>query len=133
MKTEEIQKIEVDPDSGRVEGIEKREVEGYEEEYYIDNWRTWKCEMEMYPHDRYSKDWEFLFTLPRQKKEGKIKEEIVSFRYGHRLSIIAREIIYNELGEKIEENPLFTNMKNLNNMVKHMDKIKEIFKKKYKI
>ncbi len=48
--------------------IERREVEGYKEEYLSDCYRTWRCEIEITPDHSYNENWYFWFTLPPKRK-----------------------------------------------------------------
>lgn len=114
--------------------IERREVEAYVERETSSSWKTWKCEIKVQPDDRTHNDWFFWFTLPFEKDEDKNKELIgaeVYMAYGHKLYVSVSEIVYNEVGERIKNRPLFTDMDNLNNMVKHTKKIIKQFEEKY--
>lgn len=113
--------------------IDRMEVEGYHEEYLIDRWRIWKCEVKTEPHDNYSIDWYFWFTLPQRKNRNEeVSGKEIRLSYGHRLYVMTSEIFYDKTGEKIRIDPLGTTIENLNGMVEHTKKIQKTLKEEYK-
>ena len=120
--------------NGEKRNIEWTEVLSYTEDYITDNYRQWICKVKVEPHDNFNNDWYFSFTLPKEKiDEDKIVKSRIDFIYGHKLYIQAYEIIYNEIGEEISRDSMMTDMKNLNNMVKHIEKIREEMQEEYNI
>ncbi len=115
----------------QLEHIKRMEVEGYREEYLMGRWRTWKCEVKTVPHDSYSIDWYFWFTLSKTIEDEEIRAEEIYFRYGHRLYVEASEIFYSKTGKEIKKEPLSTDMGNLNAMTKHTKKIQKMLTEEY--
>jgi len=110
--------------------ISLREVESYKEEFVVNAYRSWKCEMESSPYDSTYNYWNFQFTFPVHKED----EKIISFEVSLELfweTVIIMVKIYNNKGEIIDTKPLQIRQRTLREMIEHAKKIAVKFKKIY--